>query len=299
MRCKYCGKKLAEDVKNCERCGKEVGKELTYLEKVEREVKIIGTTIYILGWFEIVINLIMYSVPYFEGSVTTYVPNLTGLLFEIVLAILFIILGNRIKNVYDINIRKYLIILLVATIFVYIMPWSNSNIVGMFPLAYLVYALYAYNIYKRDNEYKGLLKVQSFKIKKSIWILISILLLPLTWLTLRYDISNTYIEITPENIKKQVQIIKGSNDFPMVIDEVTVCTDITVEGEVVQYHLERSNPNGQVITKESLKKSIIDTRCSDKDTSFILDSGIAMEYQYTIKETGEEFLIPLSSEDCK
>ncbi len=299
MRCNYCGKKLSEDTKVCDRCGKEVGKELTKLELIERKVKIIGYVICLIGWLEIVVNILLYVIRYFEKPIPTYIPDLAGLLYGILVPGIFIFLGNRIRSVYDKNIKEYLFSLLFIVAFLSLIGFINIDVVGMFILIYPIYALISYNKFLKDPEYKALLKDQNYKIKTIHIGLIVVLLLPLTWLALRYDIDNRYFEITPENIQKEVEKLKETRDLPMRIDSVTVCTDITADGEVIRYHLERSVPDGRVITKESLKESVIDNICSDIDILVSLRNGHKFEYLYTIKETGEEFLIEISERDCK
>lgn len=166
MKCNYCGKTLKKDEKVCNKCGKEVGKELTNLEQIEKKVKNIGVIINAMGWFFIIENILLYGAEYLDGTITSYIPDLTGLLLSVVVGLLFVILGNRIKNVYDKNIKKYLTILLIITILFLILAWSTEGIVGTSVLIYLISSLPTYNNLLKEDEYKELLTEQDHKIKK-------------------------------------------------------------------------------------------------------------------------------------
>jgi len=177
MKCNYCGKTLKKDAKVCDKCGKEVGKELTNLEQIEKKVKNIGITINAIGWFSIIVNVLMYGAEYLDGTLASYIPDLTGLFLSVVLGLLFVVLGNRIKNVYEKNIKKYLMILLITIITIIlflIITWSTEGGVGILVLIYLITSISTYNKLLKEDEYRKLLEEQDHKIKKGGWILLII-----------------------------------------------------------------------------------------------------------------------------
>lgn len=298
MKCNYCGKTLKKDAKVCDKCGKEAGKELTNLEQIEKKVKNIGITINAIGWFSIIINVLMYGAEYLDGTFTSYIPNLTGLFLSMVVGLFFVVLGNRIKNVYDKNIKKYLTILLIATALFTILAWSTGGIVGIFVLIYLISSLPTYNKLLKEDEYKELLEEQDHKIKKGGWILLIISTLVLGWLALSYDMNNLYTDITPSDIEEVVAFIENSYDLPQTIDEVTVWKDVTAEDGAIRYHYELSNLGEREVSEALLRDFIEDGICADTDVANTLKGGFNMEYSYTVKETGEKFLVVFTEEDC-
>lgn len=299
MKCNYCGKTLKKDEEICDKCGKEAGKELTNLEQIEKKVKNIGITINAIGWFSIIVNILMYGAEYLDGTFTSYIPNLTGLLLNTVVGLSFIVLGNKIKNVYDKDIKKYLTILLVATILFSILAWSTGGIVGIFALIYLISSLSTYNKLLKEDEYNELLTEQDHKIKKGGWILIIISVLVLGWLALRYDMNYLYSEITPSDIQETVTLIKKSNDLPKEVDEVTTWLDVTAQEDAIRYHYELYNLGERPVSEELLRDFVKDGICADRDISNALKGGVNMEYFYTVRETGEEFLVVFTEGDCK
>lgn len=298
MKCNYCGKTIKKDAKVCEKCGKEVGKELTNLEQIEKKVRNIGVTINAIGWFSIIIYVLIYGAQYLDGGFGSFIPDLTGFFVSVVVGLLFVILGNRIKNVYDKNIKKYLTVLLVVTILFSILAWSTGGVGGIFVLIYLVASISKYKKLLKEEEYKELLEEQDHKIKKTGWILLIISTLVLGWLALSYDMNNLYTDITPADIQETVEFIKNSNNLPQTVDEVTVWTDVTAEEGAIRYHYEISNLGDREISEALLRDFIEDGICADRDITGALKGGVNMEYSYTVKETGEEFLVVFTEEDC-
>ncbi len=298
MKCNYCGKTIKKDAKVCEKCGKEVGKELTNLEQIEKKVNNIGVSINAIGWLTIIINPLLYGIEYLDGTITSYIPNLTGLFLSTVVGLLFVILGSRIKNVYDKNIKKYLSILLIITILFSILAWATGGFVGIFVLIYLISSISKYKKLLKEEEYKEKLEEKEHKIKKTGWILLIISALVLGWLALSYDMNNLYTDITPADIEETVEFIKNSNNLPRTVDEVTVWTDVTAEEGAIRYHYKISNLGDREISEALLRDFIEDGICADRDISSALKGGVNMEYSYTVKETGEEFLVVFTEEDC-
>jgi hypothetical protein len=298
MKCNYCGKTLKKDTKVCDKCGKEVGKELTNIEQTEKKVRNIGVTINAIGWLTIIINGLLYGIEYVVGTITSYIPDLTGILLFTVVGLLFVILGNRIKDVYDKNIKKYLTILLIVTILFSILAWSTGGAGGAFVLIYLIVSLSSYNKYLKEDEYKEKLEEKEHKIKKTGWILLIISTLVLGWLALNYDRNNLYTDITASDVEEVTEFIKNSNDLPQRIDEVTVWLDVTAEEDAIRYHYELSNLGERPVSEELLRDFIEDGICADSDIKNALEGGIDMEYFYTVKETGEDFLVVFTKDDC-
>lgn len=298
MKCNYCGKSLKKDAKVCDKCGREVGKELSNLEQIEKKVRNIGVTINAIGWFSIIVYVLLYGAQYLDEGFGSFIPDLTGFFVSVVVGLLFVILGNRIKNVYDKNIKKYLTVLLVVTILFSILAWSTGGIGGIFVLIYLISSLSTYNKLLKEEEYKEKLEEKEHKIKKAGWILFVIATLVLGWLALSYDMNNLYTDITTSDVEEVTEFIKNSNDLPQRIDEVTVWLDVTAEEDAIRYHYELSNLGERPVSEELLRDFIEDGICADRDIKNALEGGIDMEYFYTVRETGEDFLVVFTSEDC-
>jgi len=299
MKCKYCGSKVKQDAKFCDKCGKEVGKELTNVEKIEKQVRSMGVTINAFGWFSIIFKLLFYVLQLLNIDALGFETDYTGLLLSLLVGFLFVILGNRIKNVHDKKIKTYLTILLIITILFSVLAWSTGGSVGLIVLVYMIVSVINYNKFLKEEDYKESLIEQDHKIKKGGWILIIVLSLVLGWFALSYDMDNLYSDITPSDIEETVALIKNSNNLPQEIDEVTVWLDVTAQEDAIRYHYELSNLGDREVSEALLRDFIKDGICADIDISNALKGGVNMEYFYTVKETGEEFLVVFTEGDCQ
>jgi len=111
--------------------------------------------------------------------------------------------------------------------------------------------------------------------------------------------NNLYSDITPSDIQETVAFIKNSNNLPQTIDEVTAWTDVTAKEGAIRYHYELSNLGDRPVSEALLRDFIEDGICADRDIMSALKGGVNMEYSYTVKETGEKFLVVFTEEDCE
>ncbi len=278
---------------------KNIEKESLSIEQIEKQVKSIGIITNALGWFTIILNLLVFLLQILNIDVLDLKTDFTGLFLSLLVGFLFVVLGNRIKSVYDEKIKTYITILLVIIIIFSAVVWSAGGFIGLFGLIYMIYAYIKYNKLLKNEEYKGSLVGKEYKIKKVGWIVIAVLSLILAFLAYTLDANYMSSDISDSDIQKVVDSLKSSYDFPLQFNEQVVWTDVTAEGNAMRYHYEISNLGDIEISEELTKEHMIDVICGDSSTKNLLDNGIDLEYLYTIKETREEILLSFTSEDCK
>jgi hypothetical protein len=175
---------------------------------------------------------------------------------------------------------------------------GNTGLVGIFLLIYLISSVSSYNKLLKEDEYKEKLEEKEHKIKKFGWAILVVSMVIVYWLSLSYDMNNLYTDITPDDVEEVVAFIENSYDLPQTVDEVTVWTDVTAEEGAIRYHYELSNLGDREVSEALLRDFIEDGICADTDVANTLKGGINMEYSYTVKETGEKFLVVFTEEDC-
>lgn len=278
---------------------KKIEKESLSIEQIEKQVKSIGVMINALGWFTIILNLLVFLLQILDIKILDLKTDFTGLFLSLLVGFLFVVLGNRIKSVYDEKIKTYITILLVIIVIFSVVVWSAGGLIGLFGFIYMIYAYIKYNKLLKNEKYKGALVGKEYKIKKVGWIIIAVLSLVLAFLAFALDANYMSSDISDSDIQKVVDSLKSSYDFPLQFNELVIWSDVTAEGNAMRYHYEISNLGDIEISEELTKEHMIDVICGDSSTKDLLDSGIDLEYLYTIKETREEILLSFTSEDCK
>ncbi|MBI5152169.1 hypothetical protein HZA39_01430 [Candidatus Peregrinibacteria bacterium] len=150
------------------------------LEKHKKIIKNTGTLAIGIGWLTIFLNIAIYLWSLFDKSLaetSVPLPDLTSVSIAIVFSATFIIFGNRIKNLTDPNIKKYLYLLMGLSLAVLALSFASSGRLGVF---FLVVLFYVVSSLKSINKLMGIagftsaLKPAEYKIKKTGWIMLAV-----------------------------------------------------------------------------------------------------------------------------
>jgi len=104
---------------------------------------------------------------------------------------------------------------------------------------------------------------------------------------------------TPSELASQgAKEAKSSITLPYVLDEVTTMTDITSEGSAIQYHYVIHDADTSNLSTATLRDSVQPGVCANTSTKQLLSAGVNMQYNYTVKETGQAISFTIASSDC-
>ena len=104
---------------------------------------------------------------------------------------------------------------------------------------------------------------------------------------------------SPESIvTSAVEQYKATNSLPQKVDDITTLTDVTADGGTLQYHYDVSGADTSNLTEATLYGALQPKLCSNTDTRSLLNSGVVMQYLYTVTETGQQYTINIRSNDC-
>lgn len=91
---------------------------------------------------------------------------------------------------------------------------------------------------------------------------------------------------------------KASSTLPQAVDETTTLTDVTAANGAIQYHYELRGIEAGSLTSDMLFNHIQPSVCSDSDTRYLLDAGVAMEYFYEAPEINRQYSTRVQLSDC-
>ena len=111
-------------------------------------------------------------------------------------------------------------------------------------------------------------------------------------------LSNLNSPNSPEAVAAAVEQIKEQYDLPQQIDQVTVMDDITAEGSAIHYFYTVKGADPSLLSEQALSDAILPQLCAQPETKELLDNDIDMKYSYVISETGDEYDLSFSKEDC-
>jgi len=211
MNCKHCGHSLSVDAKFCNKCGKSVGisKPEVNTEKLKKSLKTTGNSVSAIGWLTIILNVAIFIWSMFDTSFSDSgfpVPDLTGTLIMVIISLVFIILGNRIKELVDRNIKLYLQILIGLSLLLLAFIFYTGGRAGLLfflVMAYLISSLISVTKALKVEEYQSSLTSPKYMLNKNGWIIFSVVSIILLFLAFRFDISRSalgYEEDTNQNI---------------------------------------------------------------------------------------------------
>lgn len=99
-------------------------------------------------------------------------------------------------------------------------------------------------------------------------------------------------------INETVSYTKENASFPLVIDEITTLTNITAEADAIRYHYQVKGADMSNISVTSLKDNLLPQVCGKNDMVTLLNRGIKVQYLYTVYETGQDYLVTITQDDC-
>lgn len=102
----------------------------------------------------------------------------------------------------------------------------------------------------------------------------------------------------PTNIQQLVEVTKSQYKFPYKIDDITTMVDITAEQGAIRYHYVLSGSDMNNLSNNAIKSSLKTDICQDKDTKTLLDSGVNMEYSYSVSGSNNKYFIVFNKSDC-
>ncbi len=188
------------------------------LEKYKRLIKNAGISAAVMGWVTIFLNIGIYLWSVFDKSFAASGlsrPNLTGTFIIVIVAIVFIILGNRIKSLTDPNIKKYLQVLLILSLAILVFVFATGGQAGFLFLlvfCYITCALLSVNKLMKAEEFSSTLRAPDYKIKKKGWIMLAIVGLIVLMGTIFID-SSLYSLPEKESEKKVIDYFANQNEW--------------------------------------------------------------------------------------
>ncbi|MEO5948797.1 MAG: hypothetical protein ABIP74_00135 [Candidatus Saccharimonas sp.] len=109
---------------------------------------------------------------------------------------------------------------------------------------------------------------------------------------------NSSYETPAQFAARGAEELKSSTVFPQELDSVTTFTDITSEGNTVQYYYIIHDADTSSLTSDALRSSIQPNVCANTSTKSLLGKGVNMQYTYTVKETRTEYSFTVTQSDC-
>lgn len=204
MFCPHCGKPNKEGGKFCVHCGKPListkgvmdksnqGSQSTptavtqkvidpkKIEKWEKSIKNAGSTTSAFGWIELVVYaalLIWYLIDK-SFSQSGLAISVSGFVETAYVALVYIILGNRIKTLKDINTKRYIYILFYLSIVLLLYAVVNKAGLGIIFLLVLIGITSARNNIGRlmkQEDFRSRLTAQKYRVTLPWWIAISLI----------------------------------------------------------------------------------------------------------------------------
>jgi hypothetical protein len=220
--CKNCGDKLPKGGTICEKCEQEV----VFMEDIEKSIANVGTSLAAIGLLSILLNLVIFLLGYF--NVIDSYPILMGVFLVSGLGFLFIILGNRVRSVYDKNANRYILILLVATAAYALFSFSYGGGVSIFIFIYLISAFSTVSKHLKNEKYRELLTTPEHKIKKWMWVLLLLLFGVSVYLAKEFDVNRLYSNMSQEMIEEVVESMRSGSNLPFEIDDSTTLVFLLV-----------------------------------------------------------------------
>jgi len=102
-----------------------------------------------------------------------------------------------------------------------------------------------------------------------------------------------------ELIADTVREIKSTTSLPSQVDEVTVWNDVTAQPNAIRYHYTLVGADTSNLSNSYLKSYLGPNLCQNKDTRYLLDQGIGMEYSYAVQGSTESYFVSFTKADCQ
>ena len=99
-------------------------------------------------------------------------------------------------------------------------------------------------------------------------------------------------------IEKNVEVAKEQFELPYQVDEVTVLDDIVAEEGAIHYYYTLTGLDPAAVSEEVLESIVLPGLCSTEETKELLDQNVTMKYSYVVAETGDEYHLVFTKDDC-
>ena len=99
-------------------------------------------------------------------------------------------------------------------------------------------------------------------------------------------------------IEENVEVAKDQFDLPYQVDEVTVLDDIVAEEGAIHYFYTLTGLDPAAVSEEVLESIVLPGLCATPETVELLDEDVTMKYSYVVSETGDEYDLVFTKDDC-
>lgn len=288
------------------------------IEKWKKSLHTAGTSASALGWIGIFLAPTAYLAIGFYGLQAYIELGLADTVLGIAWGFVLVVLGNRIKEGKDKNIKYYLQILVGLSgllLALQIVLLSRPNILLIFLFLYLLMALVSVGRLMKVEEFKANLISPEYKVKRKHWIIFAAVTTALFFVAVGIDLStqgdsnyslqenSTQTQNARNNskadlISETVREIKAAMSLPNQIDEATMLVDITAESNAIRYHYILSEIDTSQLSNSYLKSFLGSSICKNADTKNLLNYGINMEYSYMVKGSVQKYFVSFTKNDC-
>jgi len=327
MNCKKCNNPLLERAKFCNKCGtpvplnpEEEAKAKKAVEELKKSVKNAGTSVYAIGWITILLNTVIYVWSIFDADFSESglpVPDLGGIYIIAIAAVIFIVLGTRIRKLQDKKIKIYLQVLLGLSLVLLVWILSSGGRVGLLfilVIIYLLTSLRSISKLMKMDEFSSKLINPEYKLNKKGWVIFAIVAVFFYFVAIGFDSAisetlssgNSAQAFQEENnlskeelIQQIVEETKIGLTLPSELDSITILTDIVAERSAIRYEYtihDLDDPNSMSIS--ALREVIISGLCKNDSLVDVLNQGIDIKYLYSVRETRETYPVFFTKGDC-
>lgn len=185
------------------------------LEKLKKNLIKTGKSVSAIGWLMVIISLgvFLWSIldkNFNESGLSS--TNYSTLFIIIIMYVIFIILGNRIKNVIDIKIKLYLqIILLLSLVFLIFIIYTGGTVGILFFLltGYLISSLVQINRAMKLKSFTSTLTSPKYKLDKNGWVYFMGISVVVFMILLVIDSSTPKTDLSYESYLKEKEASSG------------------------------------------------------------------------------------------
>lgn len=103
---------------------------------------------------------------------------------------------------------------------------------------------------------------------------------------------------TPDLATEAVKQAKTTITLPSKIDEVTTLINITAEQGAIRYHYILSGLDTDQLSNTQFRNYLKPSICENKETKYLLDEGVGMQYAYTVENSTQTYFISFTKSDC-
>ncbi|MDQ5912182.1 MAG: hypothetical protein QG568_397 [Patescibacteria group bacterium] len=296
------------------------------VEKMKKEVSRSGSFIYAVGWLTIAVNMGIYIWSLVDDesfrSSGLFASDLFGVLITIFGASIFIILGQRIKKLVDVNTQRYLYIVLCLAFLFLIGSIATGGRVGVIALllfGYIIYGLMLMRKLMKIPEFTSTLLKPKYVLDKKGWFVYIVgtfllLVVVASFITIgteptaltTSDTANTNYMTKEdsaryERIVETVEYLKSESPLPLEADSVLTLRDIVAEPQAIRYEFIINSINTDALSKlssDDFKKRLTSVSCNDEGTIEMLRDGITIKNHYSVKDSEQTFAAEITEADC-